>query len=109
MLEGTIAPDDPWRADVARLLERHLGFAREHSPPDDVHALGLDALLDPDVLFFSARRDGELLAIGALKVLDAEHAELKSMHTEEAARGRGVARPWSTTCWPWRGREGSAG
>ena len=33
---------------------------------------------------------GDLLAVGALKQLDAEHGELKSMHTAAAARGRGI-------------------
>jgi putative acetyltransferase len=32
------------------------------------------------------------LGVGALKVLDDEHAEIKSMHTAATARGRGVAR-----------------
>jgi putative acetyltransferase len=31
-----------------------------------------------------------LVGIAALKVLDATHAELKSMHTAQAQRGRGV-------------------
>jgi putative acetyltransferase len=48
--------------------------------------------LDPAVTFFSARLDGELLGVGALKHLDDSHAELKSMHTVEAARCRGVGR-----------------
>jgi putative acetyltransferase len=65
---------------------------RATSPPEDVHALDLDGLLDPAVTFFSFRREGELLAVGALKQLDGQHAELKSMHTARAARGRGVAR-----------------
>jgi putative acetyltransferase len=69
-----------------------LAFANEHSPPEDVHALDLTGLLDGDVSFFSFRLDRELLGIGALKLLDENHAELKSMHTTEAARGRGVGR-----------------
>ena len=92
MLEGKISPDDPRASDVRVLLERHLAFAYEHSPPDDVHALDLSGLLDADVSFFSFRRNGELLGVGALKMLDACHAELKSMHTAEAARGRGIGR-----------------
>jgi len=87
-----IAVDDPRRADIVALLERHLAFAHEHSPPEDVHALDLDGLLMPTVTFFSARQDGTLLAIGALKELDAGHAELKSMHTVAAARRNGVGR-----------------
>lgn len=84
--------DDPRAADVYALLERHLDFCRATSPPEDVHALDLDGLLDPTVAFYSVRRDGELVAIGALKQLDAVHGELKSMHTAAAARGQGAAR-----------------
>jgi putative acetyltransferase len=84
--------DDPRAADVYALLERHLDFCRATSPPEDVHALDLDGLLDPTVTFYSVRRDGELLAIGALKQLDVDHGELKSMHTAAGARGEGAAR-----------------
>jgi len=84
--------DDPRADDVYALLERHLDFCRATSPPEDVHALDLDGLLDPTVAFYSVRRDGELLAIGALKQLDADHGELKSMHTAAVARGQGAAR-----------------
>ena len=90
--DGVIAVDDPRADDVRRLIERHLTFARSVTPPEDAHALDLDGLADPAVTFFSFRRDGELLAIGALKHLDDGHAEVKSMHTAESARGRGVGR-----------------
>ena len=72
------------------LLERHLDFARTTSPPGLSFALDLEGLLAPDVRFFSARRNGVLLGVGALKRLDDEHAEIKSMHTVEAARGQGI-------------------
>jgi putative acetyltransferase len=84
--------DDPGRDDVRALLERHLAFARAVTPPEDVHALEPDGLLDPSVTFFSLRDDGRLLGVGAIKQLDPDHAELKSMHTAEEARRRGVGR-----------------
>ena len=87
-----ITVDDPRAADVRELLERHLAFAHENTPPQDIHALGIDGLLDPAITFFSLRQGGELLGVGALKQLDPHHAELKSMHTAEAARGRGIGR-----------------
>jgi putative acetyltransferase len=87
-----VAVDDPRADDVRALLARHLGFAHEVTPPGHVHALDVDALADPQVTFFSARRAGVLVGIGALKQLDAEHGELKSMHTVEAERGHGVGR-----------------
>jgi putative acetyltransferase len=78
---------------VRSLLGAHLEFARKVTPPEGVHALDVEGLLDPAVTFFSARRpDGELVGVAALKQLDEGHAELKSMHTVEAARGRGVGR-----------------
>ena len=61
MPEGKISIDDPRGEDVRVLLERHLAFANAHSPPEDVHALDVDALLDAAVTFFSFRLDGELL------------------------------------------------
>jgi putative acetyltransferase len=57
-----------------------------------VHALDIAALLDPRITFYSARHDGRLVGVGALKELDARHGEVKSMHTAEAARGQGVGR-----------------
>jgi putative acetyltransferase len=92
MPEGTISIDDPRAEDVRGLLERHLAFANVHSPPEDVHAFAVDALLDPAVTFFSFRLTGQLLGVAALKQLDEHHAEVKSMHTAQEARGRGIGR-----------------
>jgi putative acetyltransferase len=89
---GEIGADDPGASDVRALLERHLAHSYEHSPPEDVHALDLDELLAPNISFFTFRRDGTLLAMGALKQLDAEHGEIKSMHTVDEARRDGIAR-----------------
>lgn len=89
---AVIAEEDPRAADVRALLAAHLAFAQEQSPREDVHALDVDGLLDPQVTFYSCRADGRLLAIGALRQIDAEHAEIKSMHTASAARGQGLGR-----------------
>ena len=92
MVTLVIALDDPARDDIVELLRRHLAFAHDHSPPEDVHALDVDGLKSPEVSFYSARRDGELLGVGALKHLDPDHGELKSMHTLAEVRGQGVGR-----------------
>jgi putative acetyltransferase len=91
-LNGEISIDDPAADDVRELLAHHLTFTNSQSPPEDVHALDVGALRNPAVTFFSCRSNGELLGVGALKQLDDRHAEVKSMHTAQAARGRGVAR-----------------
>ncbi len=92
-MNGRISVDDPRREDVRALLERHRTFATGQVPPEDAHALDLNGLLDPSVTFFSFRlENAELLAVGALKELDREHAEVKSMHTAKSARRCGVGR-----------------
>jgi putative acetyltransferase len=92
VLEGVIATDDPRADDVRELLGRHLAYARATTLPHEVYALDVDALADPSVTFFSFRVAGELLGVAALKQISAHHGEIKSMHTAEAARGRGVGR-----------------
>jgi putative acetyltransferase len=92
MQSWTVTQEDPRNPEVVTLLERHLEFARGVTPPEDVHALDLEGLLDPKVTFFSLRDDGALLGIGAIKELDNDHMELKSIHTAQEARGNGVGR-----------------
>ncbi|MEK7252358.1 MAG: GNAT family N-acetyltransferase [Actinomycetota bacterium] len=90
MTDGTISIENPGSPEVRAILERHLAFANAHSPRENVHALDVDGLLDARVAFFGLRVDGTLVAVGALKELDRHHAELKSMHTAEEVRRRGL-------------------
>ena len=89
----TVGTDDPRTPDVIELLTAHLRFAHEVTPPGHVHALDVDALVDPAITFCSARGDGgALLGVGALRRMTAVHVELKSMHTTAARRGAGTGR-----------------
>jgi putative acetyltransferase len=90
--DGQIDSDDPRRPDVRALVERHLQFSHAQTPREHSFALAADELLDPAITFFSYRSDGALLGVGAIKRLGPDHAEIKSMHTAEAARRRGVGR-----------------
>lgn len=86
-----ISPDDPARPDVTALLAEHLADMFATSPAQSVHALDVAALRAPGMSFWTARREGELLGCAAMKELDAEHGEVKSMRTTPEARGSGVA------------------
>jgi putative acetyltransferase len=83
---------DPLDEDVSGLIRLHLELGRASSPPEDAHALEVDELLDPSIVLFAAHSDDEILAVGALKEIDDDHAEVKTMHTVEWARRRGVGR-----------------
>ena len=88
----TISAEDPIAPDIVALLETHLAFAHEVTPQDHVHALDVEALRVPEIVFCAARDGEELLGVGALRDLGAGRGEIKSMHTAAAARGRGVVR-----------------
>lgn len=75
---------------IIALLRIHLAKARQESPPESVHALDLAGLQAPEITFWAAWDDALLLGVAALKQLTPDHAEVKSMHTAEAVRGRGV-------------------
>jgi putative acetyltransferase len=60
------------------------------SPPGSVHALDIQKLRDPSISFWSAWEEGALQACGALKDLGDGDAELKSLRTTRAVRGRGL-------------------
>ena len=91
-MELEIAIDDPRAADVQDLLGVHLAFSQTVTPIEYSFALDVHELVGDEVTFFSARRGGLLVGIAALKRLDQDHAELKSMHTREAERGTGIGR-----------------
>ena len=87
-----IERDDPSRPDVHALLEEHLRSMRELSPPGSVHALDLPRLQRADITFWTVREGTTLLGCGALRELDPEHGEVKSMRTAQSLRRRGAAR-----------------
>lgn len=84
--------DDLTSPEIAELLEEHLRDMYAASPPESVHALDLDKLRKPEITFWSAWEGNDLLGCGALKELDATHAEIKSMRSANRFRGKGVGK-----------------
>jgi putative acetyltransferase len=84
--------DDLSGPEIAALLLDHLRSVALHSPPESVHALDLAGLRQSGVTLWTAWEHGQLLGCGALKELDARHAEIKSMKTSPAYLRRGVAK-----------------
>src|SRR5437773_8768623 len=84
--------DDLTRPEIAELLKEHLASMFLHTPPESVHALPIEGLRSPDITFWSVWENGELLGCGALKELNPQHGEIKSMRTASAHLRKGVAR-----------------
>jgi putative acetyltransferase len=87
-----IEVDDLSRPAVHALLQEHLDNMHELSPPENVFALDLSRLRVPEVTFWTAWEADQLVGCGALKALTSTHAEVKSMRTPSALRGRGAGR-----------------
>ncbi len=88
--------DDLSGIEIARLLQEHLDHMAEMSPPESIHALDLESLKKPEITFWTSWSEtslssSELMGCGALKELDPEHGEIKSMRTSERHRRKGVA------------------
>ena len=86
-----IRVDDLSGPEIAALLAEHLRSMYLHSPPESVHALDISRLRAPDITMWSVWEERELLGCGALKELDRDHGEIKSMRTATRHLRKGVA------------------
>jgi putative acetyltransferase len=78
--------------ELAHVLQAHWLFCTSSTPIEHVYALDASKLFSPDITVFGARIEGEVVGVGAMRKLDARHAELKSMHTLAKSRGSGVGK-----------------
>ena len=90
MLE--IRPDDLSGPEIAELISIHAATMLATSPPESCHFLPIDGLRHPAVTVWSLWEDCALIGCGALKDLGDGTGEIKSMHTREVLRGRGLGR-----------------
>ncbi|HEY7959537.1 MAG TPA: GNAT family N-acetyltransferase [Sphingomicrobium sp.] len=88
----TFHADDLDSLDVQYLVELHYAQLRSISPPEACHVLPSVGLRHPSVTLWSAREDGRLVGVGALKELAPDHGEVKSMRTAPEALGQGIGR-----------------
>jgi putative acetyltransferase len=86
-----IVVDDLSGPEIARFLDEHVQEMRSITPPESKHALDLDGLRKPEVTFWSVFDGDTLVGCGAIKRLDAGHAEVKSMRTAPARKRSGIA------------------
>src|SRR5215831_9098832 len=84
--------DDLRVLKIAKLLHEHLRDMHRVSPPESIHALDLDSLRKPEITFWTIWDAGILAGCSALKELDPQHAEIKSMRTASSHRRKGVAK-----------------
>ncbi len=85
-----IKEDDLTGPEIRALLETHFAGMLANSPKGSCHFLDFEGLNAPDVTFWSIWDGADLAGCGALKELDVEHGEIKSMRTHEDHLRKGV-------------------
>ena len=83
-IEGNF--DNP---EVNQLLIKHFIELRSVSPKGSTHVLDITGLKDPSIKFWSLWEGNDLMGSGALKFLDKEHGEFKSIRVNDKFRGKG--------------------
>ncbi len=85
-----IVIDDLSSKEIAQFLEEHIKDMKSVSPPESKHALDLEGLRKPEITFWTIIDNEQIIGCGALKHLDKEHAEIKSMRTSSFYRQKGL-------------------
>jgi putative acetyltransferase len=83
---------DPREPEITAILQTHLDFCRASTPAEHVYALDVSKLVAPNITVFAAKLDGEFVGVGAVRIFEESHAEIKSMHTLLKARGKGISK-----------------
>ena len=76
--------------DVRLLIGELEAVLSAEYPPQQRHGLALDAIFQPHIRFFLARRQGVAVGCGGVALFP-DYAEVKRMYVRPSARGQGVA------------------
>ena len=76
-------------SEVNEMLVKHFIELRSVSPEGSAHVLDIAGLKNPTIKFWSLWKENQLMGAGALKFLDKEHGEFKSIRVNDKFRGQG--------------------
>ena len=76
--------------EVNDLLKKHFIELRSVSPAGSTHVLDIDGLKDPSIKFWSLWENNKLIGCGALKFLEKDHGEFKSIRVADEFRKKGI-------------------
>jgi len=76
-------------SEVLELLNKHFIELRSVSPDGSAHVLDIEGLKDQNIKFWSLWEDNLLMGCGALKFLNKEHGEFKSIRLVDSFRKKG--------------------
>ena len=76
--------------EVNELLTKHFIELRAASPKGSAHVLDIPGLKVPSIKFWSLWEEEQLMGCGALKFIDKNHGEFKSIRVHDKFRNKGM-------------------
>ena len=77
-------------SEVNNLLKKHFIELRSVSPAGSTHVLDIEGLKDPSIKFWSLWENNKLVGCGALKFLEKNHGEFKSIRVADEFKKKGI-------------------
>jgi len=77
-------------SEVNNLLKKHFIELRLVSPAGSTHVLDIDGLKNPSIKFWSLWENNKLVGCGALKFLEKNHGEFKSIRVADEFKKTGI-------------------
>ena len=78
--------------EVNQLLKNHFIELRAASPEGSAHVLDITGLMIPSIKFWSLWKNDQLIGCGALKFLEKNHGEFKSIRVADKFRKSGIGK-----------------
>jgi putative acetyltransferase len=80
----------PNREEVVDLIAKLDNYLVSLYPPECNHLLDIQSLMQPNIVFITAKCGLDYVGCGAIRIVKGEYAEIKRMFVLPGLRGRGV-------------------
>ena len=86
----TIQIEKPNKQPIAELIEKLDEYLMSLYPPECNHLLDIKTLMQPDIIFLTAKAAHKYVGCGAIRIVRGQYAEIKRMFVLPGERGKGI-------------------
>ena len=86
----TLQIEKPDKKPIAELIEKLDEYLISLYPPECNHLLDIKTLMQPDILFLTAKEGHKYVGCGAIRIVRGQYAEIKRMFVLPGQRGKGI-------------------
>jgi putative acetyltransferase len=86
----TLQIEKPHKKEIAELIGRLDDYLISLYPPECNHLLDIKTLMQPDIIFLTAKEGHKYVGCGAIRIVRGQYAEIKRMFVLPGERGKGI-------------------